>query len=68
MVEEIKSKVSKSKYDNIELSDQPYKHHKVGEYTCESEVKIDGELTCCLHDPVATDKTKAWKYVKKEVN
>lgn len=62
MVEEIKSKVSKSKYDNIELiTDQPYKHHKVGDFNCESEVKADGKLTCCLHNPV----TGEWKWVEK---
>ena len=61
MSEELKKKVTK-RYDNIELiTDQPYKHHQVGDFTCESEVKADGKLTCCLHNPV----TGEWKWVEK---
>ena len=56
-------KVSK-RYDNIELSTQPYKHHKVGEFNCESEVIIDGKLTCCLHNPT----TGEWKWPTKGDN
>ena len=62
MSEELKKKVSKSKFDSIELiTDQPYKHHKEGDFTCESEVKADGKLTCCLHNPI----TGEWKWVEK---
>ena len=41
-----------------------YKHHKVGDFTCESEVEQDGKILCCLHNPV----TGAWKYVHRGDN
>ena len=59
MVEEtVKSKVIKD-VKIIDLSG--YKHHKVGEFTCESEVEVDGKVTCCLHNPI----TGEWKWPSK---
>lgn len=55
MGEESKSKVTKE-YNTIDLS--KYKHHKVGEFTCESEVEQDGKIICCLHNPINGE----WKY------
>jgi len=54
---------------NIDL-DKPvnfipdYKHHKVGDFTCESEVEQDGKVICCLHDPISGK----WKWPEKGVN
>ena len=61
MSEELKKKVTKRNYDNISLSTKPYKHHRVGDFTCESEVLQDGKTICCLHNP----KTGAWKWPVK---
>jgi len=43
---------------------QNYKHHKVGDFTCESEVEQDGKIICCLHNPV----TGKWDWPEKGVN
>ena len=59
MGEESKSIASK-KYNVTNNSN--YKHHKVGKFTCESEVlSEDNKLICCLHDP----KTGEWKWEEK---
>ena len=58
MAEEVKRKVSKD-YNLIDIS--KYKHHKVGDFNCESEVEQDGEIICCLHNPI----TGEWKWPKK---
>ena len=58
MGEESKSKLIK----DIKVKDlSEYKHHKVGEFTCESEVLKDDKTICCLHNPVTGD----WKWVTK---
>lgn len=48
-------------FDNIKLIDKVYKHHKVGDFNCESEVEVDGKVVCCLHNPV----TGEWKWPDK---
>jgi len=40
---------------------QNYKHHKVGDFVCESEVEQDGKIICCLHNPITGD----WKWPDK---
>jgi hypothetical protein len=56
MSEEGKRKVTKS-YNII----PKYKHHKVGDFNCESEVEADGKIICCLHNPI----TGEWRWPEK---
>jgi len=59
MGEESKSKVTKV-YNNLQDISK-YKHHKVGEFVCESEVESDGKIICCLHNAI----TGEWKWPEK---
>ena len=46
--------------DIIEVK-QVYKHHKVGDFTCEAETEFEGKIVCCLHNPI----TGEWKWPEK---
>ena len=57
-----KSKFAEKVY-NVNQDISKYKHHKVGDFTCESEVVgEDGKTICCLHNPV----TGEWEWPEKD--
>ena len=49
---------------NINPDISKYKHHKVGEFVCESEVESEGKIICCLHNA----QTGEWKWPIKGDN
>jgi len=58
----VKRKPTKSYNINPDIS--KYKHHKVGEFVCESEVESEGKIICCLHNA----ETGEWKWPIKGDN
>ena len=58
------SKRKPTKSYNVNPNISNYKHHKVGEFTCEAEVESEGKIICCLHNPV----TGEWKWPEKGAN
>lgn len=47
--------------EDVISNPKAYKHHRVGEFNCESEVIEKGILVCCLHNPI----TGEWKFPPK---
>ena len=59
MAEEVKKSKPIKDVKLLDLSN--YKHHKEGDFVCESEVEVDGKITCCLHNPI----TGEWRWPEK---